>query len=65
MRIGRALRAIILGLVFCGGSILGVPMRPEEIEELMSCMNHPTVEVTVDKSEPANEAIRDILSRMR
>jgi hypothetical protein len=51
MSIGRILRAIILGVVLSGGSVLGVPMRPEEIEELMSRMNKPNVEVIVDQSE--------------
>ena len=51
MHLRRILRAGLLGFVLCAGSILGVPMRPEEIEQLMSCMTRPKVEVTVDESE--------------
>jgi hypothetical protein len=64
MNIRRILRAVFLGVVL-GGSILGVPMRPEEIEELMSCMNKPNVEVTVDEKEIEDDLIRQILGQMR
>jgi hypothetical protein len=49
----------------CGGSILGVPMRPEEIEELMSCTNKPNVEVAVDEENVEDNLIRHILGQMR
>jgi hypothetical protein len=54
----------VLGLVLCGGSILGVPMRPEEIEELMSRVNQAKIEVTVDESDVGDETIKRILGRM-
>jgi hypothetical protein len=40
-------------------------MRPEEIEELMSATNRPTVEVIVDESLPEDDAIRNILRQAR
>jgi hypothetical protein len=64
MYLGRTLRALLLGLVLCGGSILGVPMRPEEIEELMSRVNQAKIEVTVDESDVGDETIKRILGRM-
>ena len=65
MSVGRILRAVLLGVVLSGGSILGVPMRPEEIEELMSCMNKPNVEVIVDEKEVENDLMQHILGQMR
>jgi hypothetical protein len=55
MKVRRVLRELFLGLVLCGGSILGVPMRPEEIEELMACMSKPNVEFVVDERETDND----------
>lgn len=39
----RKLRALFLGLVLGIGSIAGMPMRLEEIEELMHSMNQTRV----------------------
>jgi hypothetical protein len=39
----RKLRALFLGLVLGFGSMLGMPMRPEDIEELMHSMNQTRV----------------------
>jgi hypothetical protein len=64
MNIRRILRAVFLGIVLSGGSILGVPMRPEEIEDLVCCMNKPNVEVTVDEETAEDELIRQILGQM-
>jgi hypothetical protein len=36
----------VLGAVLFGGSILGMPVRPEEIENLMSEANQPRIEMT-------------------
>ena len=57
--------ALVLGVVLCGGSILGVPMRPEEIEDLMSSVSQAKIEVTLDESDVGDETIRRILGRMR
>ena len=37
----KRFRKILLCLVLCVGSQVGLPMRPEEIEELMRTMNEP------------------------
>ena len=34
---------MFLCLVLCVGSQIGLPMRPEEIEELMRTMNQPKI----------------------
>lgn len=65
MNIGRVLRAVLLGVVLSGGCILGVPMRPEEIEDLMSCVSKPNIEVTVDDKELEDDLTQQILRQMR
>lgn len=36
MRFGKASRKLLLGLVLFMGAAFGAPMRPEEIEEMLS-----------------------------
>ena len=64
MYLKRTLRALVLGVVLCGGSILGVPMRPEEIEDLMASGNLAKIEVTVDERDVKDETINTILWQM-
>ena len=47
MSIQRLCRAFVLGTILFGGSILGMPMRPEEIENLMSSTSQPKIEMTI------------------
>ena len=51
MSLTGKLRKLILCLVLGGGSIMGVPMRPNEIEELMRAMNQPRVEITIREED--------------
>ena len=39
----KKLQCILLCVVLCVGSLSGIRMRPEEIEELMRTMNEPKV----------------------
>jgi hypothetical protein len=39
----RRFRKMLLCLVLCAGSSLGLPMRADEIEELMRTMNQPKI----------------------
>ena len=39
----KRFRKILLCLVLCVGSQMGLPMRVEEIEELMRTMNQPKI----------------------
>ncbi len=49
-------RSILLCMTLLAGVLGGVPMRPEEIEDLMRSTNQPTIEYTIpdenDKGEP-------------
>jgi hypothetical protein len=46
--IKRRLRTLLLCLPLLLGAFSGMPMRPEEIEELMHSMNQQKVVVTID-----------------
>jgi hypothetical protein len=43
----QRLRTILVCCVLEFGAVIGVPMRPEEIEELMHTMNQPTIVHTI------------------
>ena len=64
MSIKRLCRAFVLGTVLFGGSILGMPMRPEEIENLMSSTAQPKVEMTIpDEKSKGNDLLNKLLRR--
>ncbi len=48
------LRKILLIGALAAGSLIGMPMPPEEIEELLGQMNQPKTElvITEEKDEP-------------
>ena len=48
MSFKRRLRTLLFCLPLLFGALGGMPMRPEEIEELMDAMNQQKVVVTVD-----------------
>ena len=47
MSFKRRLRTLLFCLTLLFGALGGMPMRPEEIEELMDAMNQQKVVVTV------------------
>jgi len=49
--IKRLCRAFVLGTVLFGQSIMGLPMRPEEIENLMSVMSQTKIEMTIPEEK--------------
>ena len=52
MSIKHLLRTLLVCLPLAAGSLAGVPMKPEEIEELMHNLNQPKMTVTIpDDSE--------------
>ena len=61
-----SLKKRILGVLFCiavgFGSVVGVSMTPEEIEELMSTMHRPTIAQTLpEKRETGDDLLRKLL----
>jgi hypothetical protein len=45
------LRRILLIAALGAGSLIGMPMDPGEIEELLDVMNQPTLEVVVEEED--------------
>ncbi len=61
MSLKHKLRTLLLCLPLLAGSLFGVPMRPEEIEELMHRMNQPKIEYTIpDESENGDDTLKTI-----
>ncbi len=60
MSISR-LRTLLLWLPLLMGSFAGMPMRPEEIEELMHSCNQQKITMTIrDDSENGDEPYRNL-----
>jgi hypothetical protein len=56
------LRTLLLCLPLLVGSLIGAPMRPEEIEELLQSMNQQKIAYTIpDESENGDDTIRRLL----
>lgn len=61
MSIKRRLRTILLCLPLLLGAFAGMPMRPEEIEELMHSANQQKMVVTInDDSKNGDEPYRNL-----
>jgi hypothetical protein len=59
--IKRRLRTLLLCLPLLLGAFAGMPMRPEEIEELMHSANQQKIVVTInDDSENGDEPYRNL-----
>jgi hypothetical protein len=59
MSIKRKLRTFLLCLPLLLGAFAGMPMRPEEIEELMQAANEQKITMTVrDESENGDEPLK-------
>ena len=57
----RKLRALFLCLPLLVGSLLGAPMRPEQIEELMRAMSQQKISRTVaDDNQNDDDTIRKL-----
>ena len=56
MSIKRKLRTLLFCLPLLLGAGVGMPMRPEEIEELMHSMNQQAIAYTIP-GETADEAV--------
>jgi hypothetical protein len=53
------LRTLLVCLPLLVGSFSGVPMRPEQIEELMQSVNQPKITYTIpNESENGDDTIR-------
>lgn len=55
----KAMVCVFLGL----GSVMGVPMDPEKIAELMSEMNQPKVAITIPEDDEKDDPVGQLLKR--
>ena len=56
--IKRSLRTLVVCLPLAFGALTGMPMKPEEIEELMHNLNQPKITVTIPgESENGDDPI--------
>jgi hypothetical protein len=55
----KAIVCVALGM----GSVLGVPMDPEKIAELLSEMNQPTIVVTIPEDDDKDDPVGQLLKR--
>ncbi len=57
----RTLRKLVLLGALGLGSLVGVPMRPEEIEELMRQMSVPKVARTVQDESEKPDCLKELI----
>ena len=60
MSIKRRLRTLLLCLPLLLGAFAGMPMRPEEVEELMHNCNEQKITMTIRESENGDEPYRNL-----
>ena len=58
-RVRQRLRTILVCGVLEFGALIGLPMRPREIEELMHTMNQPKIVHTVPDESGADDGAGD------
>jgi hypothetical protein len=64
MSLKRRFQKVLLCLFLGMGIFVGMPMRPEEIEELMHDMNRQTIACTIPgESDNAEDLIKKLLDR--
>jgi hypothetical protein len=47
------------------GSLMGLPMRPDEIEELMRTMNESVIETTIPDESDKDDPLKKLLEQIR
>ena len=63
MSIKHKLRTLMLCLPLLAGSFFGVPMRPEQVEELMLSLNQPKIAYAIpDDSENGDDTPKKLIS---
>jgi hypothetical protein len=44
------------------GSLMGVPMTPEQIADLLNLMNQPKISMTIPKDDDKDDPLKKLLS---
>ncbi len=58
MSVKSKLRAVLLCFTLQIGVFAGIPMRPDEIEEILRCMSQPKIEYTIPEEDDDGEPER-------
>jgi hypothetical protein len=59
------LRMLLLYLPLLAGSMIGVPMRPEDMDQIMEAMNQERIEYVIpDDSENGDDTIKEMKKLM-
>ena len=59
----KRLRDVFLCIVLAAASAAGIPMRPDEVEELMRAMNQPKVAHTLREEDREDDPLTRATSR--
>ena len=57
MSVRHKFRTLLLCMALGLGSLIGVPMRPEQIQELMQTLNQPKVARTIPQENEQDEDV--------
>lgn len=60
-RLCKLVVCLALGL----GSLMGLAMRPDEIEELMRTMSQPVIETTIPDESDKDDPLKKLWERIR
>ena len=61
MSIKHKLRMLLLYLPLLAGSLSGVPMRPEDTDQIMEALNEEKIEYVIpDDSENGDDTIKEV-----
>jgi hypothetical protein len=59
--IKRKLRMLLLYLPLLAGSLIGVPMRPEDMDQIMETLNQERIEYVIpDESENGDDTVKEV-----
>ena len=59
-KVKARLRTVLCCSVLQIGALLGAPMRPEQIQELMRSLNAPKVAHTIRREKPSGDGPSDV-----
>ena len=61
MSIKHKLRMLLFYLPLLAGSLIGVPMRPEDMDQIMETLNQERIEYVIpDDSENGDDTVKEV-----
>jgi hypothetical protein len=59
MSLKKKLRSVLMYAMLGAAAIMGMPMRPEQIEELMSRLSRPKIVVVIPDDRPRGDGLKE------